>query len=203
MSGPKEKQAMTKSAFIKEVHDAEAMLYHVAKSILKNDADCCDAVQETLLKAYEKLDTLKKEKFFRTWITRILINECNGIIRKRKNIIPYEEYMENAQMFEENRYDHLYMAIMEFPYPAYAYGQGAYVPVFPFLWREWHEQKPKPIQTQSLSHPRKAGLSVSVPYIFRLLLHTAVSRWKLFFSAEASFSFKRLLSALAIMPLTA
>ena len=30
---------------------------------------------------------LKKEKFFRTWITRILINECNGIIRKRKNII--------------------------------------------------------------------------------------------------------------------
>ena len=26
MSGPKEKQAMTKSAFIKEVHDAEAML---------------------------------------------------------------------------------------------------------------------------------------------------------------------------------
>ena len=30
---------MTKSAFIKEVHDAEAMLYHVAKSILKNDAD--------------------------------------------------------------------------------------------------------------------------------------------------------------------
>ena len=87
MSGPKEKQAMTKSAFIKEVHDAEAMLYHLAKSNLKNDADCCDAVQETLLKAYEKLDTLKKEKFFRTWITRILINECNGIIRKRKNII--------------------------------------------------------------------------------------------------------------------
>ena len=80
MSGPKEKQAMTKNAFIKEVNDAEAMLYHVAKSILKNDADCCDAVQETL-------DTLKKEKFFRTWITRILINECNGIIRKRKNII--------------------------------------------------------------------------------------------------------------------
>ena len=87
MSGPKEKQAMTKSTFIKDVHDAEAMLYHVAKSILKNDADCCDAVQETLLKAYEKLDTLKKEKFFRTRITRILINECNGIIRKRKNII--------------------------------------------------------------------------------------------------------------------
>ena len=45
MSGPKEKQAMTKSAFIKEVHDAEAMLYHVAKSILKNDADCWPTIR--------------------------------------------------------------------------------------------------------------------------------------------------------------
>ena len=99
---------MTKDVFIKEVRDAEAMLYHISKSILKNDSDCGDAVQETILKAYEKLPTLKKEKYFRTWITKILINECNGILRKRKNVIPYEEYM-------EDRYSHLYMAIMELP----------------------------------------------------------------------------------------
>ncbi len=74
-----------------------------------------DAVQETILKAYEKLPTLKKEKYFRTWITRILINECKGILRKRKNVIPYEEYMDNMKMTEENRYSHLYMAIMELP----------------------------------------------------------------------------------------
>lgn len=30
-------------------------------------------------------------------------------------MIPYEDYMDNARMFEENRYDHLYMAIMELP----------------------------------------------------------------------------------------
>lgn len=99
---------MTKDAFIREVREAEAMLYHVSKSILKNDSDCGDAVQETLLKAYEKLPTLKREKFFRTWIIRILINECKGILQRRKNVIPYEDYMDNARMFEENRYDHLY-----------------------------------------------------------------------------------------------
>ena len=88
---------MTKDVFIKEVRDAEAMLYHISKSILKNDSDCGDAVQETILKAYEKLPTLKKEKYFRTWITKILINECNGIFRKRKNVIPYEEYMDNMR----------------------------------------------------------------------------------------------------------
>ena len=64
---------------------------------------------------YEKLSTLKKEKYFRTWITRILINECNGILRKRKNVIPYEEYMDNMRLTEEDRYSHLYMAIMELP----------------------------------------------------------------------------------------
>ena len=106
---------MTKDIFIKEVRDAEAMLYHISKSILKNDSDCGDAVQETILKAYEKLPTLKKEKYFRTWITKILINECNGILRKRKNIIPYEEYMDNMRLTEEDRYSHLYMAIMELP----------------------------------------------------------------------------------------
>ena len=35
---------MTKDVFIKEVRDAEAMLYHISKSILKNDSDCGDAV---------------------------------------------------------------------------------------------------------------------------------------------------------------
>ena len=39
---------MTKDVFIKEVRDAEAMLYHISKSILKNDSDCGDAVQETI-----------------------------------------------------------------------------------------------------------------------------------------------------------
>lgn len=57
---------MTKDAFIREVRNAETMLYHISKSILKNDADCGDAVQETLLKVYEKLPMLKEEKFFRT-----------------------------------------------------------------------------------------------------------------------------------------
>ena len=32
------KHIMTKDAFIREVRDAEAMLYHISKSILKNDS---------------------------------------------------------------------------------------------------------------------------------------------------------------------
>ena len=94
---------MTRDVFIREIRQSESMLYHVAKSILKNDSDCADAVQETLLKAYEKLHTLKQDQFFRTWITRILINECNGILRKKKHVISYEEYMENAGASEPKK----------------------------------------------------------------------------------------------------
>ncbi len=106
---------MTRDVFIREIRQSESMLYHVAKSILKNDSDCADAVQETLLKAYEKLHTLKQDQFFRTWITRILINECNGILRKRKCVISYEEYMENSGAAENKKYTHLYMAILNLP----------------------------------------------------------------------------------------
>ncbi|MDC7290526.1 RNA polymerase sigma factor [Blautia schinkii] len=106
---------MTRDKFIAEVRESEAMLYHVSKSILKNDADCADAVQEALLKGYEKLHTLKEDAFFRTWMTRILINECYKICKKNKNIVPYEEYIQNAKLWEEDRYSHLYQAILELP----------------------------------------------------------------------------------------
>lgn len=72
--------------------DAESSLYRVAKSILHNDEDCADAIQNAILKAYENLNTLREERYFRTWLTRIVINECYGIIRQAKRYVPLEEY---------------------------------------------------------------------------------------------------------------
>lgn len=37
------------------------------------------------------------------------------ILRKQKKVVPYEDYMDNERLSEENRYHHLYMAIMELP----------------------------------------------------------------------------------------
>ena len=85
---------MNREQFTTEVLKAEKSLYHIAKSILKNDEDCADAMQNAILSAYGKLHTLKNEAFFRTWITRILINESYQLIRGRKNQISYEERSE-------------------------------------------------------------------------------------------------------------
>lgn len=56
-------------------------LYKVAKSYLRSEEDIADAMQDTVLTCYEKLDSLKEPKYFHTWLIRILINKCKDIIR--------------------------------------------------------------------------------------------------------------------------
>ena len=106
---------MKKQDFMDAAHSAEATMYHVSMSILKNDADCADAVQEALTIAFEKLHTLKNDAYFKTWIIRILINECYRIQKKQKKLVPYEEYMQDQKLWEGNRYTDLYLAILELP----------------------------------------------------------------------------------------
>ncbi|WP_279325445.1 sigma factor, partial [Clostridium sp. D53t1_180928_C8] len=61
-----------------------------------------DDIQNTVVKAYEKINTLKKDEFFKTWLIRILINECNEIIRKNKRL----ETINNGS--NEERYNDTY-----------------------------------------------------------------------------------------------
>ena len=70
-------------------------------------------MQNAILSAYGKLHTLKNEAFFRTWITRILINESYQLIRGRKNQISYEEYMDDRKAEDQTRYSELYRAVQE------------------------------------------------------------------------------------------
>jgi RNA polymerase sigma-70 factor (ECF subfamily) len=100
--------------FTQSVLEAEPTLYHISKSILKNDFDCADAVQEAILKAFTKLHTLKEEKFFKTWLCRILINECYKIARKRDLPLSLEEieYTQSYESYQEQDIG-LYDAIME------------------------------------------------------------------------------------------
>lgn len=105
---------MDKNTYTQKVLEAEATLYHVAKTILDNERDCEDAVQEAILKSYEKKDTLKEERFFKTWLVRILINECYSIRRKARVTVPYEEYMEQEEVRKED-YSELLTALLEIP----------------------------------------------------------------------------------------
>ena len=82
---------MTKETFSKLVLESEQTLYRISMSMLKNEADCEDAVQTAILTAYEKLSSLKKEEYFRTWLVRILINVCNKQLGRRGKIINLDD----------------------------------------------------------------------------------------------------------------
>lgn len=81
---------MDKQDFTRQVKQMERRLYRVAMSYTGNEADAADTVQEALLRAWAKRDTLRDESLFSTWMTRILINECKTLLRKRRRITPME-----------------------------------------------------------------------------------------------------------------
>lgn len=91
-----------KAAFQELMEQQGKGMYKIAKAILKNDEDAADAMQETALVCWEKIDTLKKDKYFQTWLTRILINNCNAIYRQRMKMVSQETVSE--AWFQEDGY---------------------------------------------------------------------------------------------------
>ena len=105
---------MDKEDFAQNVLAAERTLYAVAKTMLINESDCEDAVGDAVLAAWRKLGFLREEKYFKTWLVRILINECVKRLRRRGD----EVSLENAESLpapEREDYSDLYRAIAALP----------------------------------------------------------------------------------------
>ena len=94
---------------------SEDAMYHVAKTLLYSDADCADAIQEAIVKAFSKLDTLKKDAYAKTWLMRILLNECYSVMRKEKRVVSLEDYRQEEKTEEQKDYSDLYEAIYRLP----------------------------------------------------------------------------------------
>ncbi|MDQ3340866.1 MAG: RNA polymerase sigma factor [Myxococcota bacterium] len=65
-------------------------VYRACRAVLRNDQDAEDAVQAAWLNAFRALQNFRSESSFRTWITRIAINEATTRLRKR-HLVPTEE----------------------------------------------------------------------------------------------------------------
>ena len=65
-----------REAFTQLVVANERMLSRVAMATLKNPDDAADAVQDTVLQAWESLGQLRQPRYFKTWVVRILLNKC-------------------------------------------------------------------------------------------------------------------------------
>lgn len=78
-------------AYIRMIERCKQSMYKVARSYLKNEEDIADVLQESILKCYQSLTRLQKPHFFKTWLIRIVINECNDLLRKKKRECQMEE----------------------------------------------------------------------------------------------------------------
>ncbi len=80
-------------------------LYRVAFSILRTEEEIYDAISSTTIIVFEKINTLKNEEYFKTWLTRILINECYKIYNQNKKIIHLEDYNQEKITYNDEYAD--------------------------------------------------------------------------------------------------
>ncbi len=81
---------MTSERFAREIVNLTDTLYRVSYSILRQQCDREDAVQSCLEKAWKKRHSLRDERYLKTWLVRILINECYDVHRRRAREMPGE-----------------------------------------------------------------------------------------------------------------
>lgn len=106
---------MTDDAFVRQVLDMRETLYRVSYGLLSSEQDRYDAVQECLTKAFEKRRTLRQPEYLRTWVTRILINECHSIGRRNKRVTPMEHLPEPAQTRPADADQEVHDALLALP----------------------------------------------------------------------------------------
>ena len=64
-------------SFEKLINTYKEYLYKTAFLYVKNEHDALDIYQETVYKAYINISKLRNPNFFKTWLTKILINNVN------------------------------------------------------------------------------------------------------------------------------
>ena len=99
---------LTPEEKIARIKQYELDMYRVAKGILGDEEDCKDALQETILRAYQQIEKVKEQQYIKTWLIRITINECNRVYQKRqrnRQIIPFKITEESSSIEQEEIMD--------------------------------------------------------------------------------------------------
>lgn len=80
-----------KEYFCEQIRACEKSMYHLAYSMLKNEADAADVMQDAILKAYTNLHQLKDREKFRSWILSIVHHTAIEYIRRRKDTVNIDD----------------------------------------------------------------------------------------------------------------
>jgi len=82
------------------IEQYQKKIYWLALSIVHNEKDAQDVVQNTLLKLYRKLDTFRNKSQIATWIYRVSYNEALMYLRKKRrqagSLLAFRQYTSRA-----------------------------------------------------------------------------------------------------------
>ena len=86
----------------------ENRLFDLAFAILQNRDEANDAVQDTFLRVFQRIQSYRGESAFETWVTSIAINQCRNRLRRRKirQLIPLE-HLTQGWLFRKSPPDKL------------------------------------------------------------------------------------------------
>ena len=83
-----------KQAFISIMRRYNQLLFRTARSILRNDGEAEEALQDGYLRAWRALGTFRADAKLSTWLVRIVANEALGRLRRRHGeVIPLDAAM--------------------------------------------------------------------------------------------------------------
>ena len=111
-------------AFISLMEECKMSFRRIAFGYLGNDEDVADAIQDTILDAFEHIGTLRKAEYFKTWVMRILINNCTRTYRRNKKSVTLKENVE-IEGYDTGRADvefkEMLMSLPEDSRPIFSY----------------------------------------------------------------------------------
>jgi RNA polymerase sigma-70 factor (ECF subfamily) len=80
-----------REAFAHIMQRCNQRLFRIARSVVGEDAEAEDVVQESYMRAYRKLDAFRGDSTLLTWLTSIVLNEARGRLRKRHCMVGLEQ----------------------------------------------------------------------------------------------------------------
>jgi RNA polymerase sigma-70 factor (ECF subfamily) len=88
------------TAFDTLIRRHDRFLYRIARSVLLDDYEAEDVVQETFIKAFKGLENFRGEARLSTWLTRIALNEALARKRRRRNTVELEALQHRTNALE-------------------------------------------------------------------------------------------------------
>lgn len=96
---------MEREIFEQNIREYAPNMYRMALAMLHNRQDAEDAVSEAVLRAYEKIHTLRDEDRFRPWIMQITANEARKLYGKKKRVMPMEDMESYMPVFRDENHE--------------------------------------------------------------------------------------------------